>query len=101
MVSLPAVEECLLHAATLRGWATEQEGPPLAILGKEDEGHKSKITLVTTFKIGLDEVNQTLRDGGFSNLVRVSEVIQIPEIPVMGTGKINYRVLEQEHLVNK
>jgi long-chain-fatty-acid--[acyl-carrier-protein] ligase len=100
MVSLPAVEECLLHAATLRGWATEQEGPPLAILGKEEEGQKSKITLVTTFKIGLDDVNQTLRDGGFSNLVRVSEVIQIPEIPVMGTGKINYRALEQEHLVS-
>jgi long-chain-fatty-acid--[acyl-carrier-protein] ligase len=99
MVSLPAVEESLLHAASLRGWAKGQEGQPLAVLGKEDEGTKSKLTLITTFKVGVDDINQTLRDSGFSNLVRISEVIQVPEIPLMGTGKINYRILEQEHLV--
>ncbi len=100
MVSLPAIEECLLHAAHLRGWAEDEEGPPLAVLGKEEEGAKSKIALITTFKVSLDDVNQTLRDSGFSNLVRISEVVQLPEIPVMGTGKINYRALEQEHLIS-
>lgn len=99
MVSLPAIEECLLHAAHLRGWAKDQEGAPLAVLGREEDGSKSKLILVSTFKVGLDDINQTLRDSGFSNLVRISEVIQISEIPLMGTGKINYRFLEQEYLV--
>ncbi len=98
MVSLPGIEEALLHGATLRGWTKGHEGVPLAILGKEENATKSKIILISTFKASLDDVNQILRDAGFSNIVRISEIIQIEEIPLMGTGKINHRALEQEYL---
>jgi len=94
MVSLQAIENELLRAASLKRWKINEEGPSLAIIAKEQEGEKSLITVVATFKTDVDEVNQALREAGFSNIVRITNVIQMTEIPIMGTGKINYRELE-------
>lgn len=98
MVSLSAVEEALLMAAPTKGWPTSQEGPTLAICAKEFEGDKPKIYLFTKFPVTVEEINRTLKDSGFSNIIRVSAVQQVEDIPVMGTGKVNYRVLEQRYL---
>jgi long-chain-fatty-acid--[acyl-carrier-protein] ligase len=98
MISLPAIEEALLHAALKHKWPLKEEGPTLAIVGKEILGEKPKITFFTTFDVITEEVNAILRESGFSNLVRVSQVIKVDEIPVMGTGKINYRFLEEKYL---
>lgn len=98
MISLSAVEDALLQMAPQKGWPTSQEGPTLAILAREFPGEKPKIYLFTKFPVTAEEVNKALKDAGFSNIVRVSAVQQIEDIPVMGTGKVNYRVIEQRYL---
>lgn len=98
MISLSAIEDALLQLANSKGWPVFQEGPSLAICAKEIEGEKPKVLLFTKFPVSLDEVNKAMRDAGFSNLVKISAVQQIDEIPIMGTGKVNYRLLEQRYL---
>lgn len=97
MVSLEAIEKAIVEAAKDKGWTLREEGPSLGIIAKEKPGEKPFLCLVTTFNTTVDEVNMTLRQHGFSNIVRVSDVVTMEEIPVMGTGKINYRFLEEEY----
>lgn len=98
MVSLPAIENALLEKAAQKGWHSNVEGPLLAVSSKEHPGEKPKITVFTKFDTTVDEINQTLKEAGFSNIIRVSSVIKIDQIPIMGTGKIHYRLLEEKYL---
>jgi len=99
MISLAAIEDALLEAGHKKGWPISEERPSLAICAKEDPGAKPRIYLFTDFDVSLDEVNAALREKGFSNLSKVSEVKKLDEIPIMGSGKIYYRVLESQYLV--
>lgn len=98
MVSLASIEDALLQMAPQKKWPTSGEGPALAVCAKEIPGEKTKIFLFTRFDLSVDDVNASLKEAGFSNLVKVSSVTQLPEIPIMGTGKINYRKLEGDYL---
>lgn len=98
MVSLASIEDALLQMAMKKGWPTAEEGPTLAVCAKEVPNEKPKIYLFSRFESTVDEVNKTLKESGFSNLVKVTAVTQLPEIPIMGTGKINYRALESNYL---
>lgn len=98
MVSLASIEDALLQAAPKKHWPTQAEGPTLAVCAKEIPGEKTKIFLFSRFDVSVDDINSTLRESGFSNLVKISSVIKLPEIPIMGTGKVNYRLLEGEYL---
>ncbi len=98
MISLAAIEDALLHDALKRGKIASQEGPSVAICAKEVHGEKPKIYLFSIMTTSTEEVNRTLREAGFTNLVKVSSVYFLPELPVMGTGKINYRQLESQFL---
>lgn len=94
MISLAAMEDVLQKAFGKK--AAVQEGPILAICAKEEPGERPKIVTFTRFPISLEEINQSLKEAGFSNLVRVYKVQQLEEIPLMGSGKINYRALEAQ-----
>ena len=98
MISLTAIENVILDLAHHKNFLVDAEGPAVAISAKEDAGEKTKIVLFTKFHTTVDEVNHALKESGFSNLVKVSSVIELNEIPIMGTGKINYRLLETEHV---
>jgi long-chain-fatty-acid--[acyl-carrier-protein] ligase len=98
MVSLASIEDALLQAAEKRGWPVSQEGPSLAVSAKELPGEKPKITLFTKFQTTVEEVNRTLKEAGLGNLIKISSVIVLDDIPIMGTGKINYRQLENQYL---
>ncbi|MEI8365907.1 MAG: AMP-binding protein [Parachlamydiaceae bacterium] len=98
MVSLASIEDALLQKAVQNKWPTQEEGPSFAICAKESQDDKAKIFLFSCFDVNVEDVNSALRDSGFSNLVRVSTVTKIQEIPVMGTGKVNYRQLEGQYL---
>lgn len=98
MISLSSIEDALLQMAPQKGWTGLQEGPVLAICAREPENEKAKVYLFTKFPVTLEEVNKALRDAGFSNLVKVTAVQQIEDIPIMGTGKVNYRLLDQRYL---
>jgi len=101
MISLTAIEDALLKQAEIKGWSIAPDGPTLAICAKEDVGVKTKISLFCIFDAGVEEVNDALRDAGFSNLVRVSSVTKLEDIPIMGSGKIFYRELENTYMKMK
>lgn len=95
MFSLAAIEDGILQAGIKKGWRVQDQAT-LAVVATEIAGEKPKIALFTTLPIELEEANRGLRDEGFSNLVKISQVIQIPEIPLTGTGKIDYRSLQSQ-----
>ena len=94
MVSLAAIEDALRQALQSRAKDLDGDGPPLAICAREEAGEKTRLFLFTVFDSSIEEANRTLREAGFSNLLKVSQVRRVSEIPVMGTGKTNYRALE-------
>lgn len=98
MVSLSSIEEALKNRAEKNGWPQSEEGPSIAISAREIPGEKTKIFLFTTFEVETETANKALREAGFSNLVRITEVKRLKEIPIMGTGKVHYRRLESEYL---
>lgn len=98
MISLAAIEDALLEGGHAKGWPISEDKPSLAVSAKEEPGAKTKIYLFTDFDVALDDVNQMLKEKGFSNLVKISEVKKLDEIPIMGSGKIYYRVLESQYL---
>lgn len=95
MISLAALEETLLAKASSNEWQKD-EGPILAVAAHEIAGDKPKIVLFTTFDLDTDTANSIIRSGGFSNLVKITSVEVMLEIPIMGTGKVNYRVLTEK-----
>ncbi len=96
MISLVAIEETLLEAAPSKGWRIDPDLPSLAVTAVEVEGKKGQIYLFTIFPVTLEEVNQTLKEKGMSNLVKVTAVKQQPFIPLLGTGKTDYRALSEK-----
>lgn len=95
MISLAALEDALQKTVGKKAGMLE-EGPILAVCAKEEAGEKTKIFVFTCFPTTLEEINYSLKEAGFSNLVKVFKVQQLPEIPIMGSGKINYRSLEAQ-----
>jgi long-chain-fatty-acid--[acyl-carrier-protein] ligase len=98
MISLASIEDVLQKVVSNNGSAIHLEGPSLAISAKEISGERPRIVLFSCLPITVDEVNNSLKQAGFSNLVRISSVVELKEIPLMGTGKINYRVLEAQYM---
>lgn len=93
MVSLTAIEETLHQKGPTQGWKLDPELPSLAICPLELEGKKSEIHLFTIFDTTTDTVNQILRDSGMSNIIKIRSVQKVPFIPLLGSGKIDYRRL--------
>lgn len=58
------------------------------------EGAPGKLFLFTTFPLDKDKANETLFEYGLSRLIKVFAVQQVAELPVLGTGKMNYRQLK-------
>lgn len=100
MVSLSAIEDTLLQAAGGRGWTLSENSPSLAVVVQEADGERPRVGLFSRFQTTVDEVNNVLREGGFSNLVRISIVKYLQDIPIMGSGKVNYRELQERFQSN-
>jgi len=89
MISLPAIEEVLTNI-----WPPTDDGPVVAVEACEVEGQRPKIVLFSKEEIKLDDANKLLAEAGFGNIVKISEVRKTDEIPVLGTGKIDYKLLK-------
>lgn len=91
MISLPAIEAVLEQA-----YASEQdEGPVLAVEATPNEEHP-ELVLFTVREIERAAANQCLRAAGLSPLHNISTVKRVPQIPVLGTGKTDYRALQAQ-----
>jgi long-chain-fatty-acid--[acyl-carrier-protein] ligase len=87
MISLPALEEPFV-----RLYPPTKDGPRVAVEGIETESGR-RIVLFTTEPINLRDANARLIEEGFHGVMRLDEVRQIESIPVLGTGKTDYKWL--------
>lgn len=89
MISLPSLEEPFL-----KRFPPDENGPKIAVEGIETPGGRH-ITLFTTFPLPLREASQILLEDGLRGVMRLDEVRQLENIPVLGTGKTDYKELRQ------
>jgi long-chain-fatty-acid--[acyl-carrier-protein] ligase len=87
MISLPALEEPFI-----RLYPPTEKGPRVAVEGIETESGR-RIVLFTTEPMTLREANAHLLEAGFRGVMRLDEVQQVEQIPVLGTGKTDYKTL--------
>jgi long-chain-fatty-acid--[acyl-carrier-protein] ligase len=87
MISLPALEEPFQKL-----YPNDENGPKVAVEGIEtDDGRH--VVLFTTEDISLRQASDILVQAGLRGVMRLDEVRRIDVIPVLGTGKTDYKVL--------
>ncbi|MGA2081204.1 MAG: AMP-binding protein [Holophaga sp.] len=89
MVSLPAVEEVLLARFGL----PEDEEPPLAVEALETDG-RADLVLFAARPITREDANAAIREAGLSPIHNIRLVRELERIPLLGTGKTDYRALK-------
>lgn len=87
MVSLPALEGPFNEL-----YPPTENGPQAAVEGIETPGGRW-IVLFSTQDVPLREANAIVREAGFRGVMRIDEVLSVDAIPVLGTGKTDYKVL--------
>lgn len=90
MISLPALEEPFSQA-----FPVDQDGPKVAIEGIETDGGRH-VVLFTTFELTLRQASDLLLEAGLRGVMRLDEVRQVEAIPVLGTGKTDYKELRRQ-----
>ena len=95
MISLPAIEAVLtpLYAGD------DEEGPVLAVTFVPGID-PPELVLFTTFDADRGEINQQIRQGGLSGLHNIRRIVRLEAIPILGTGKTDYRTLDK-HLADE
>jgi len=90
MISLPAIENVLLaHFAADNG-----NGPALAVEATPTD-ERPDIVLFTTLAVTREEVNAKIKEAGLSPLHNIRIMREIEAIPVLGTGKTDYKLLQK------
>jgi long-chain-fatty-acid--[acyl-carrier-protein] ligase len=89
MISLPALEEPFGER-----YPPTEHGPQVAVEGIETHDGR-RIALFCTFDLSLREANAVLTEAGFRGVMRLDEVRRVDAIPVLGTGKTDYKVLRK------
>ena len=90
MISLPALETALT-----KRWPNDESGAVLAVDAVESEGKRPELFLLSSEKLDLDEANEVLKAAGFSNLSKLKNLINVKEIPLLGTGKTDYQSIKR------
>ena len=89
MISLPQMEAALgRHFMAPAG----QEGPVLAVDALEEEG-QTVLVLFTTLPLEREQANTVLRAEGLSALYMLRRVRRLAALPLLGSGKVDYRSL--------
>jgi len=90
MIPLAAVETAL----EARWQASERgEAPSLAVECTADEEHP-ELVLFTSLPIDREAANRSLREAGLSPLHNIRRVVRLEALPLLGTGKTDYRALK-------
>ncbi len=92
MISLPAIEEVLG-----RQYPSDDGKPQIAVDAREVEGQQPRIVLCTTRSdIDRRTANIMIKEAGLSPLYSIKKVVQVDAIPLLGTGKTDYRSLREK-----
>ena len=92
MISLPAIESTLVPR-----FARETDEGPVIAVEAMGPSESPEVVLFTTRAASRDDVNRWIREAGLSPLHYVRQVIDVDAIPVLGTGKTDYRGLVEKH----
>ncbi len=87
MISLPFLENILSEKYNIPDTLS------FAVEALEHEG-QVKIVAFSLTELSLDDINAYLRERGVSNIAKISEVQVVSVIPVLGTGKTDYKELK-------
>ena len=68
----------------------------MAVEGVEIEGGGRRVVLFTTEEMPLRQANELLLREGFQGVMRLDEVRRVEKLPVLGTGKTDYKVLRAQ-----
>ncbi|QDU23461.1 AMP-binding protein [Urbifossiella limnaea] len=90
MISLPALEEPFT-----RRYPPTDAGPRVAVEGTDGDGGR-QVVLFTTEPLTVREANAILSEEGFRGVMRLDEVRRVESLPVLGTGKTDYKLLRAQ-----
>jgi long-chain-fatty-acid--[acyl-carrier-protein] ligase len=90
MISLPALEEPFS-----KRYPPSDDGPRVAVEGIEGEAGRH-IVLFTTESPSLENANKILQEEGFRGVMRLDEVRHVDRLPLLGTGKVDYKLLRAQ-----
>lgn len=90
MVSLPALEESFT-----RRFPGTETGPSVAVEGTDEHGLRW-IVLFCTPQLSLADANRILIEDGFRGVFRLDQVVKMDSIPILGSGKIDYKQLRAQ-----
>ena len=91
MISLPAIEAVLEASFP----PAEDGAPQIAVEATPDEEHP-EVVLFTMVDAEREAANAHIREAGLSALHNVRRVVRVEEIPLLGTGKTDYRALREK-----
>ena len=94
MISLGSIEDIILKDL-MKKEVDLGESAALALIALEKDGGRSELILFTTLDLEKNDINVLLREEGCSRLIKISQIKKIDQIPLMGTGKVDYRFLQK------
>ncbi|MCH9631885.1 MAG: Bifunctional protein Aas [Chlamydiae bacterium] len=96
IVNLNALEDSLTRALIQEKIIPTggEDQPALAICAKEGDG-RAQLYLFATFDSKPEDINKKIKKLGFSNLHKIHQVVKCEKLPLMASGKIHYRKLEE------
>ena len=87
MVPLATVEQKLTDGL---GWE-QIEAPKAVVVSVPDPARGEALVMVTTEEVGCDAVRDTLTAAGLPNLWIPKTILRVERIPMLGTGKVDFR----------
>ena len=88
MISLPAIEEVLT-----RHYVKATDADPVLAVDASAVELNPELVLFTVRDLDREEVNTLIKAAGLSSLHNIRIIRKLDKIPVLGTGKIDYRAL--------
>lgn len=90
MISYAALESHLEQSL----FPHDEPGSALSVVVMAREAEKTTLVAFSVGDVSVDAMNKALRSKGFSNLMKITDVIHVDQIPLLGSGKIDYRTLK-------
>jgi acyl-[acyl-carrier-protein]-phospholipid O-acyltransferase/long-chain-fatty-acid--[acyl-carrier-protein] ligase len=91
MVPHGTIEEALVKAYDL----LDSDFPMLAIAGRPDANKGEALVLITAIDLEMDAMREKLSAAGLTNLWIPKEIIRVEAIPILATGKLDLKAIQQ------
>lgn len=88
MISLPALEDSLKNK--LSGYEDLQ----ISLHADESGEKRASIHCISNKNFNKKELNQIIKEAGFSNLAKIQSCFEVESLPLLGSGKVDYGALK-------